>query len=125
MLHSVHILVAAYVAWYLASQAMLTKFLWSRYPKKVDAFMTCAACSGAWWVLLMARLANYAKGWLFLGLDEKSAGWLHWPTAHQIGVAALILAYGCFLIPLLAAVHLGALRMTHVEPPADPPVPEA
>jgi hypothetical protein len=128
MLHTVHILVAAYVAYYLTAHAMLTYTLWSRYKRispGFDAFMTCSACSGAWWTLVMTALANFTRHWTFLGLDilrRDTSG----PVGFSLGAVGLVLAFGCFLIPLLAFLHLSALRMIHVEPAAAPdPAPAA
>lgn len=39
-------------AFYLGSRAMVTQFLWSRYPAKLAAFMECSACSGFWYGLI-------------------------------------------------------------------------
>jgi hypothetical protein len=36
-------------AFYLGSRAVVTEFLWSRYPVRFARFMDCAACSGAWY----------------------------------------------------------------------------
>lgn len=30
--------------YYLGARAMITKFIWSRYPKWLDKFMLCSAC---------------------------------------------------------------------------------
>jgi hypothetical protein len=35
--------------YYLGSRAMITHWLWSRYPKPLAKFMDCAACSGFWY----------------------------------------------------------------------------
>jgi hypothetical protein len=45
---------------YLGSRAVITKPLWSRYPPKLASFMDCAACSGAWYGLLVGIVA-----WVF------------------------------------------------------------
>jgi hypothetical protein len=39
-------------AFYLGSRAVVTEFLWSRYPPKLARFADCAACSGFWYGLL-------------------------------------------------------------------------
>lgn len=45
-------------AHYLGSRAMITKWLWSRYPPRLARFMDCAACSGFWYGLLFAALMS-------------------------------------------------------------------
>lgn len=47
---------------YLGSRAVITSWLWSRYPPKLARFMDCAACSGFWYgvaVSLALRLPVY------------------------------------------------------------------
>lgn len=39
---------------YLGSRAVITRFLWSRYPSWLASFMDCAACSGFWYGLGLA-----------------------------------------------------------------------
>lgn len=41
-------------AFYLGSRAVITRFLWSRYPPAFARFMDCAACSGFWYGLIAA-----------------------------------------------------------------------
>lgn len=36
---------------YLGSRALITRFLWSRYPRWLATFMDCPACVGFWWGL--------------------------------------------------------------------------
>lgn len=35
--------------YYLGARAVITRFLWSRYPQRFDALMSCASCSGFWY----------------------------------------------------------------------------
>lgn len=37
--------------YYLGSRALITSWLWSRYPKRFARFMDCAACTGFWYGL--------------------------------------------------------------------------
>lgn len=39
-------------AFYLGSRAVVTEFLWSRYPARFARFMDCAACAGFWYGLI-------------------------------------------------------------------------
>jgi len=43
-------------AFYLGSRALITRALWSRYPRWLATFMDCAACTGFWY--------GFAAGWL-------------------------------------------------------------
>ena len=36
-------------AFYLGSRAVVTRAIWSHYPRWLATFMDCAACSGAWY----------------------------------------------------------------------------
>jgi hypothetical protein len=45
-------------AFYLGSRAVITSWLWGRYPKRLARFMDCAACSGAWYGAGFSYLAN-------------------------------------------------------------------
>jgi hypothetical protein len=79
--------------YYLGARAMITQWLWSRYPARVDHFMMCAACSGVWYGAAVTAIHGY-------GLN----GWS--PTIG--GVIAVALASGVWT-PLLAALHHKAL----------------
>lgn len=46
--------------YYLGAWALVTRWLWSRYPPVLGAFMVCAACSGFWYGLGAAWLLPYA-----------------------------------------------------------------
>lgn len=47
---------------YLGSRAVITQFIWSRYPSGLAALMDCAACSGTWYGLGVAvAVGNAAK----------------------------------------------------------------
>ena len=54
---------------YLGSRAVITSFLWSRYPHKLASFMDCSACSGTWYGALVAYAGGYHLGLDVLGLD--------------------------------------------------------
>lgn len=43
------IIVVATALYYLGSRAVITRWLWSRYPPSLAAFMDCSACSGFWY----------------------------------------------------------------------------
>jgi hypothetical protein len=45
-------------AFYLGSRAVITHWLWSRYPRRLAVFMDCAACTGFWYGLGFAWLST-------------------------------------------------------------------
>lgn len=52
------IVVVATAFYYLGSRALVTRWLWSRYPSGFDAFMDCSACSGFWYGVIGAIAAH-------------------------------------------------------------------
>lgn len=57
---------------YLGSRAVITSFLWQRYPHKLASFMDCSACSGTWYGGLVAYVGGYHIGLPFMGLRGDS-----------------------------------------------------
>lgn len=78
---------------YLSSQAEITRWLWSRYPERLDAFLSCPACSGFWWGLGCASLGWWQR-WPFLGLEPR--GWITLPV---VALCAIVWT------PLLVRLH--------------------
>jgi hypothetical protein len=83
---------------YLGARAVITRAIWSRYPKWLDGFMLCAACAGTWYGFLVGMLG----WWLrlpFLGLSGRL-----WVTPILVG--------GCSMIwtPIVAYLHDTAMR---------------
>jgi hypothetical protein len=90
--------------YYLASQALITEFLWSHYPPKLDSFMSCPACTGFWYGLLCGALG----WWLrlpYLGLDPR-----HFATPVLIGLSSIVWT------PLLSNLHTRAMTYEHSQP---------
>jgi len=71
-------------AYYLLARALITKWLWSRYPGWLDKLAMCASCSGFW-----LGLGCGALGWWLdlplLGLDPA-----HWFTVVAAGAVGLV-----------------------------------
>jgi len=67
---------------YLGSRALITRWLWSRYPNVLVVFMDCSACSGTWYGALVAYLGGFHLGLSYMGLPGDS-----WAT---VAVAALV-----------------------------------
>ena len=91
--------------YYLGSQALITQWLWGRYPHRVDTFMSCAACSGTWYGVALA-LVGWWQRWPFLGLPPRSV-----LTVALVGLAS------CFWTPVLARKMLDSLLYAHSESP--------
>lgn len=81
--------VLATTVWYLAAAAEITEAFWSRYPRSVDNWARCPACSGTWWGLGWALPLIYFGDWSFFGLR---------------GAAGCVLAalWCTFWVPILA-----------------------
>lgn len=93
---SLYILLAT-TLYYLGAGAMITEWLWSRYPPRVDYFMRCAACAGTWYGMVMTIIGHHVLDWRFLP-DEP--GW-------SFAITGLITMV---TTPLIAARHDRALR---------------
>ncbi len=70
--------------YYLGSRAVITSFLWSKYPHKIAAFMDCSRCAGFWWGILVAIVGGYVYTWDFAGLDGKD-----WKTILLVGAVSI------------------------------------
>lgn len=91
--------------YYLGAWALITRWLWSRYPPVLGALMTCAACSGFWYGL--------AAGWALRDA-------LPFPGGPRLGV---VLAGLCSMVwtPVFARRMITDLQDLH---PASEDVPE-
>lgn len=57
---------------YLGSRAVITSWLWARYPFWLSSFMDCAACSGTWYGAAIAYVGGHYLGLSFMGLPSDS-----------------------------------------------------
>lgn len=95
--------------YYLLAKAMITRWLWSRYPAWLDYYTSCAACSG----FLYGGVIAFAIGWplnlSLLGIPGRS-----W-------IAPTIAAFGSLVwTPILANLHIQALLALGIgDPSAD------
>ncbi len=95
---------------FLGSRAMITQFLWSRYPRWLDSLRECAACSGFWDTLILALFLRYVIG-------------APLPILPNSNWCPLLLALcGVVTVPLIASMHDRALQdLGAHQPPQDPP----
>jgi len=56
---------------YLGSRAMITQWLWSRYPPRLARFADCSACTGFWWGLILALVLGRHEHLNLLELDAE------------------------------------------------------
>lgn len=76
---------------YAAYRAVATHWLWSRYPKPVNALLSCSACSGFWLGGALGALAR-ARSYALLGLSPND--WLLLPACALVCmVTAPIFSY--------------------------------
>lgn len=84
--------------YYLGSRALITQWLWSRYPPRLDAFFLCAACSGFWYGAAVAALLGLGLDVPFLGLAGGA-----WSTIPIVATCSIVWT------PLLASALVRAL----------------
>jgi len=72
-------------AYYLVSRAKVTEPLWRRYPKPVEYWTLCAACSGFWYGAAAAVLLGRPLDLAFLGLAGGA-----WYTPLVVGLASMV-----------------------------------
>lgn len=99
--------------YYLGARALITRWLWTRYPAWFDQFMDCAACVGFWWgFILAATIGRVAK----LDLLMLPSWGLLTPIAA--GLCTLVLT------PIMAGLMHKGLQALGVAAPAEtPPLP--
>jgi hypothetical protein len=83
---------------YLASQAVITKPLWSHYPAWLDSYFSCASCSGFAFGLLIALTLGRFAYLDFLQLDSRA-----WYTPIVVGLGAIVWT------PIVANFQISAL----------------
>ena len=57
---------------YLGNRALITRWLWSRYPSWLTHLTDCAACTGFWWGMLLSLTCGRRWQISYLGLDPSS-----------------------------------------------------
>jgi hypothetical protein len=84
-------------AYYLASRAKITSWLWSRYPARVEYFALCAACSGLWYGAAAALAIGRPLDLPLLGLPADL-----WLTPIVAGAVCMVWT------PIVAAIMVRA-----------------
>lgn len=75
--------------YYLGARAELTRWLWSRYPKWIDALAMCPRCSG-WWIGLVA-------GFVVLPPSPASSWWAQHLWAGVYGLVINPIVFGAMM----------------------------
>jgi hypothetical protein len=92
--------------YYLFARAMITKPLWSRYPRWLDYYTMCAACSGFLYGVVVALAIGWTQDLPFLGLDGR-----FWATPVLVGLGSLVWT------PIMGDFHMRALLQLGVPDP--------
>ena len=85
--------------YYLGSRAVITSFIWSRYPKKLAKFMDCSACAGTWYGLIAGLIGGY---WLDLPFGSL--------PGNQIGTVVAVAVASMVWTPIISEKMDQALR---------------
>jgi hypothetical protein len=90
---------------YLSYRATITRWLWSRYPKPVDALLSCCACT-SFWIGGAVGYACKTADYPLLGLS----GWILLPACALVAMIAA---------PPVAFLHTYSLMALAGEAPSD------
>lgn len=93
-------------AYYLAFRAMITRFLWERYPPWLSYYLGCPSCSGFLYGGLVALAIGWTQELPFLGLEGR-----FWATPVVVGMGSMVWT------PILAEIHIRALLQLGVADP--------
>lgn len=96
-------------AYYLLARAMITQWLWSRYPAKLDYYTLCAACAGFLYGVIVALAIGFPLDLPLLGLSGR-----HWLTPIISGLGSMVWT------PVVAYLQIGALGQLGVPDPRQP-----
>lgn len=92
----IYTLIAA-ALYHLAARAMITHWLWSRYPPRVDSFLQCAACAGTWYGFGIGAFGHDVLGWRFIAGEP-------WWSFIIVGLVTMVTT------PILVGAQERALR---------------
>lgn len=107
---------------YLGSRALVTSWLWSRYPRRLAQFMDCPYCTGFWYGLLVAIVGGYSFDLPFGSLVGNEAG-----TVIVVGVCSIM--WTPIVASLAHQAHMALGSVLEAEASSEPisspdPVPE-
>lgn len=105
--------------WYLGSRAVITSWLWGRYPTRFARFMDCAACTGFWYGLLTYSGITVLRAFLYPPYT--------WGSLMTISVGAVCGLGSLVWTPMIAFLHdraLYYLGTAVIDESTDAPAPE-
>ena len=103
------VLLCAAALHYLLARAEITRPLWERYPRRFDAWASCAACSGSYLT---------AATTLAVGLWTHAPLWgVPW---HPLLSPLVGFLAGMMLVPAVVWLQTEALVRVHIPPKEEP-----
>lgn len=90
---------------YLASRAMITSWLWKRYPPSIARFFDCAACTGFWFGFWLSLVFGDVWGQIFTVGMQASDGWRLLLESVLTGLVTMITT------PIVAAIQDQAMQV--------------
>jgi hypothetical protein len=97
-------------AYYLLAKAMITRWLWSKYPAWLDYYTSCAACSGFLYGVVVALVLGWPLKLTFLGLDGRA-----WFAPVLVGLGSMVWT------PIIANMQIHSLINLGVPDPSSDP----
>jgi hypothetical protein len=94
--------------YYLGARAMITSWLWIRYPAKLSLFMDCSACSGTWYGVIVGIVGGYYLDLSFLDLPGDA-----WTTIVAVALCSMTWT------PIIAALMQWGFEMLGSAVPVD------
>jgi hypothetical protein len=92
--------------YYLGARALITRWIWSKYPSWLDSYMFCAACSGFAYGVGVSFAIGWTQNLEFFGLPGR-----FWLTPVVSGLASMVWT------PILANVQINALYQLGIADP--------
>jgi hypothetical protein len=87
---------------YLGSRATVTRWLWSRYPKRFAEFMDCPACAGFWYGWFLALTIGRDQHLMLFGRVFDCGTYFGYDKALVVGFAMIV------LVPIVSGLmHMG------------------
>lgn len=82
---------------YLFARAVITEWLWSRFPAWLQYVTQCPACSGFWYGIACAAIGIYV-------FDKPFLGRTNWYVIIDVGLMSIVWT------PILGALHEFSMR---------------
>lgn len=73
-------------AFYLGSRAVITQWLWGRYPPRLARFMDCAACAGFWYGVAVGAMG----AWVVEPIGSSPFSLREWYSPLIVGLCSIV-----------------------------------